>query len=245
MNNALAQRTERRSIERIRLSHPIVGRLGTVGVVLVDISAAGARIEHYSRFATGTTTRLRFQWEGHEVSAECRIISCKVHRFSPGDDGLTVYQSGLLLTDPAGESALTLKKMVTAHITRALAEQVANARGVEPVFDANHMPIFSAGVLTTNEATHSGPSNPHLVPDKNLVKQRGYICCTLHKNSWKRRWTSSSIQPEDGFTVSANEQHDQITRLCEAYRAGSPEQRQLIRTMAEMSIADDIPQDGV
>lgn len=212
-----------------------------MGVVLIDISAAGARIEHYNRVATGTISRIRFQWEGDEVSAECRIVSCKVHRFSPGDDGLTVYQSGLLLTEPTDESALTFKKMVTAHITRALAEQVANARGVVPVFDVTNMPIFTDGMLTSNRAEVSTASrSTHLIPQSKLVSERGFICCTLQKNQWQRRWTQSPVQPEDGFTLSANEQHDQINKLCEAYGAGSEEQRQLIRTMAEMSIADQV-----
>ena len=206
-------------------------------MVLIDISAAGARIEHYNRFATGTVSRIRFQWEGDEVSAECRIVSCKVHRFSPGDDGLTVYQSGLLLTEPTGDSALTLKRMVTAHITRALAEQVANARGVVPVFDESNMPIFSGGLLTRDSAA---PKSSHLIPESKLVTQRGFVSCNLHKNQWHRRWTQSPLQPEDGFTVSANEQHDQVDKLCEAYRVGNEEQRQLIRTMAEMSIAEQV-----
>lgn len=242
MSSTLVNRTERRTIERIRLSNPIVGRLGTMGVILIDISSAGARVEHYNRFATGTMTRLRFQWEGEEVSAECRIVSCKVHRFSPGDDGLTVYQSGLILTDPTGESAMTLKRMVTAHITRALAEQVANLRGVPPVFDAENMPIFRDGVLTTDKSEITSKSrDSYLLPTRSLVLQRGFITCTFKRKAWQKRWSMNSGQPEEeGFTVSANEQPDQIDRLCEAYQLGNDEHRHLIRVMAEMSVADAI-----
>ncbi|HEY5610331.1 MAG TPA: PilZ domain-containing protein [Thermoanaerobaculia bacterium] len=232
------RRPDRRKKQRIQLSQPLVGRVGTIGAVLVDLSESGARVEHYTRLKTGSLTRFRFQWEADGVETECIVVSCRVQRFSPGDDGLTVYQSGLLFTQPQGETASVLRRMVSAFVSRALAEQVANARGIGPIL-AKDMPIFREGVVSSNsfEHTHSEDTR-HLIPSKLLAHEKGFIRCRLVRgNWWERKWVRSKEQPsDDGFTVSASEPADQIEKLCEAYRVADAETRRLIRLMAQMSL---------
>lgn len=232
------QRPERRKKQRVQLSQPLVSRVGTIGAVLVDLSESGARVEHYTRLKTGSLTRFRFQWENEGIETECIIVSCRVQRFSPGDDGLTVYQSGLLFTQPRGETATTLRKMVSGFVARALAEQVANAKGIGPVL-AKDMPIFRDGVVSSNtfEMTASNDTQ-HLIPTKLIAHEKGFIRCRLIRgNWWERKWVRSKEQPkDDGFTVSASEPMDQIEKLCQAYKTADREGRRLIRVMAEMSL---------
>src|SRR5687767_12008663 len=80
-------RPDRRKKQRIQLSQPVVGRVGTIGAVLVDLSESGARVEHYTRLKTGSHTSFRFAWESEEIATECVVVSSRVHRFSPGDAG--------------------------------------------------------------------------------------------------------------------------------------------------------------
>src|SRR5688500_9439985 len=164
---------ERRKKVRVRLARSIVARLGTIGAVVVDISETGARLEHYSPLQTGKRIRLRFEWEQRHISVDCEILSCYISRFASGDEGLTVYQSRLMFVDLDEESSTTLKQMVTAFIGRALAEQVANARGIGPVLERGAMPIFRAGVLASNAAEAvATEKNKHLIPEKELTSEQ-------------------------------------------------------------------------
>jgi hypothetical protein len=231
-------RPERRSRNRIKLAEPIVGRVNSYGAVMLDISEAGARIEHFQRLQTGAAVTLRFDWEGQTIAVDCAVVSCKVHRFAAGDDGITVYQSGLRFADPEGPSAATLKRLTSTFVARALAEQVANAKGIIPTFKEDSMPIFRSGVLSSNTFDPAeARKNKHLIPIRKLVTQRGYICCVLEKEFWwKKRWTMDASQPEEGFTVSIHEPMEQVEMLCETYRNADAEGRQMIRRLAAMSV---------
>lgn len=231
-------RPERRTRNRVKLAEPLVGRVNSFGAVLIDVSESGARIEHYHRMQTGADVTLRFDWEGTSISTDCRVVACRVHRFTPGDDGITIYQSGLMFTQPEGPAASALKRLTSTFIARALAEQVANAKGVIPVFEEDEMPIFRSGVLASNEyANAEARKDKHLIPGKKLVRQRGYVRCTLEKgNWWKKKWTMDPAQPVEGFTVSVYEAIEQVDLLCETYRKADRQARVLIRRMAEMSL---------
>lgn len=227
---------ERRKKVRVRLARSIVARLGTIGAVLVDVSETGARLEHYSPLQTGKRIRLRFEWEQKQVAVDCQILSCRVSRFATGDDGLTVYQSRLMFEDIDEDTQATLKQMVTAFIGRALAEQVANARGIGPVLERGAMPIFRSGVLASNVSEAVKTDNKHLIPEKELTKEQGFVCCRLVRNRWEKKWTLEPQQPDDGFTIRAAEPVDQIEKLCQTYRKTDEQGRDLIRILAKLSI---------
>jgi hypothetical protein len=228
-------RPNRRRAERVRLAKPIIARLGTTGVVLIDISAYGARIEHYTRFDRGAERYLRIQWGPETGSLRCQIVSCKVHRFAPGDDGLTVYQSGLLFSEAEGSCEL-VKKLISAHLAGTLVEQVANARGFQPP-NVAEMPIFRGGVLAAEEVkVQSRTDDLHLLPGNELVHNVGFICFSLVKGRWSRKWTLDPEQPKEGFTVSANEPLHQIDLLVDQYMSANVDQRRFIRTLASLSV---------
>lgn len=228
-------RPNRRRAERVRLAKPIIARLGTTGVVLIDISAYGARIEHYTRFDRGAERYLRIQWGSETGSLRCQIVSCRVHRFAPGDDGLTVYQSGLLFSEEEGSREL-VKKLISAHLAGTLVEQVANARGFQPP-NVAEMPIFRGGVLATEDAkVQPRTDDRHLLPGNDLVHNVGYICFSLVKGRWSRKWTLDPEQPKEGFTVSANEPMHQIDLLVDQYISSNVDQRRFIRTLASLSV---------
>ncbi|MHB0969470.1 MAG: hypothetical protein ACYC7A_09340 [Thermoanaerobaculia bacterium] len=219
----------------MRLANPIIARLGTTGVVLIDISAYGARIEHYTRFDRGAERYLRIQWGSETGSLRCQIVSCKVHRFAPGDDGLTVYQSGLLFSEDESSRDL-VKKLISAHLAGTLVEQVANARGFQPP-NVAEMPIFRGGVLATEGLqVQSRNDDRHLLPGNALVHNVGYICFSLVKGRWSRKWTLDPEQPKEGFTVSANEPMHQIDLLVDQYMSANVDQRRFIRTLASLSV---------
>ncbi|MGH9458208.1 MAG: PilZ domain-containing protein [Thermoanaerobaculia bacterium] len=227
----------KRRVHRIRLAPPLIAQLGSQSVVVVDISLDGARIEHEEPLKTGAELRFGFHWDDEPIQVRAQVTRCKLERFSSGGDGLTVYHSGLRFID-VGSSGATLRRMVTVHITRALDEQRANARGAIPI-SIEHMPIFSGHTLTANKKESAAAIELHeQLPTARIARHSGYICYRLDHNSWKRTRTADPGQPGDGFTVSATEDLAQVEQLCETYRKADQEGREFIRLLARLSITE-------
>ena len=225
-------RPERRKKQRIQLTRGMLARYGATVAIILDISDAGARIEHFIRLDVGRSGRFRLEWRDKPVEVEATVVSCRVNRFASGERGTTVYQSGLFFTEYLGDAAASLRDLVATHVARSLAEQVANARGIGPVTERN-MPVFRSGVMTM--AGLDG-SKKRLLPDSDLVMERGYLRCTLNGNWWEKKWTRTPDQPQNGFTVLASEPHDHIEQLCETYRRSSADERDFIRSLAKVSV---------
>jgi hypothetical protein len=236
MTIAGTNRPNRRRGDRIRLSESIVARLGTQAAVMIDISDFGARVEHYHRLRVGDRRVLRLEIGGTVTFLESRVASSKVHRFASGDDGLTVYRSGLEFIGDENENREAVRKLVKSVRAQTLVEQVANAKGFAPPTKGD-MPIFRGGVLTTNELKiTSSKKDEHLLPDRAIVKEAGFIRFSRKKGRWAKVWTLDPEQPDDGFTVSANEAADQVDMLCNLYRDGDKDTRQMIRLLAATSL---------
>jgi len=226
----------RRNIERIRLSEPIIGRLGSTSVVLVDISTRGARVEHSISLATNARLRLSFSWDGDDIALDCIVVRCKLDRFSREPGGLTVYHSGLSFETAVGESARHLRRLVLTHIERALYEQKANARGIMPD-SIEHMPIFRGGVLTrSQQEVNESLGTSIALPATRIIRQSGFLIYRLDGNFWTKKQTDDPEQPDDGFTLSALEDSSQVSLLCETYRRADEEGRSMIRLLAQISL---------
>lgn len=236
--SAASSRANRRRAERIRLSESVVARLGTQGAVLIDVSLFGARVEHYNRLRVGESRSLRLDVGNMSVAIRCSVVNSRIHRFASGDDGLTVYRSGLDFTGEEQERLASIHQFIEHARAETLTEQIANAKGFTPP-PKGEMPIFRGGALTSNTFNvASATKDEHLIPDKKIARDVGYIRFSKKKTSWSRIWTLDPSQPEDGFTVSANESADQVELLCNLYRDGDGKTREMIRLLAATSIED-------
>jgi len=105
--------------------------------------------------------------------------------------------------------------MIAYSVERALDAQRANARGI---------PATAAASFQTGKGTN-------------------FLRCDFIAGRWLRTPTSKGEQPPEGFTISADEEADQIERLCSAYERADLPGRKLIRTFAALSIsrAEGIP----
>lgn len=225
------KRQERRRKQRVQLTRGMFAWYGATPTIILDITDGGARIEHFVRLDVGRRGRFRLEWRDKPVTVEATVVSCRVHRFSSGDDGMTVYQSGLYFSEYIDDAAGALRDLVATHVARSLAEQVANARGIGPVTERN-MPVFRSGAMSMSGVD----GKKRLLPESELVMHRGYVRCTLDGNRWEKKWTRKPEQPENGFTVLASEPSDHIDQLCETYRKASEEERAFIRTLAKVSV---------
>jgi hypothetical protein len=227
-----------RRVQRIRLAQPVMARLGTAQVVLVDVSVMGARIEHHTPLAAGSRARLAFTFDEQEIATECRIVRSRLERFSVGADGLTIYHSGLEFDEADPDTKKKLRDMIARFITRALEEQKLNAKGTVPS-SVDHMPIFRyGGQLTANQKDVTEALGESVLPASRVAKETGYICYHLENNTWKKKRTHDPGQPNEGFTISALEDRSQADLLCDAYQKSDREGRKMIQLFAQLSIME-------
>ena len=228
--------TERRKKKRVQLTRGLIARYGATPAVILDITDAGARIEHFTRLDVGRKARFRFDWKEKPIEVEATVVACKIHRFAHGEQGTTVYQSGLFFTDYIEQAAEALRDFVATLVARSLAEQVANARGIGPVTQRN-MPVFrSGGVVSTNGVDATDEKARRMLPHSSVATERGYVRCTLNGSRWDKKWSRTPEEPAEGFTVLASEPDDHVEQLCSTYLRSDAEDRKFIKLLARASV---------
>ena len=106
--------SERRRISRIQLDQPILAKVSTSRVVLLDISAEGARIEHAFPLSRGKQVTLHFEYGGERVTVACDVIRCKYEKH----EEKVSYYSGLRFSDPEGSAMVMLKGIIADAVGR-------------------------------------------------------------------------------------------------------------------------------
>ena len=100
---------ERRKKKRIRLTRGLTARFGSMGAVILDITDAGARIEHFDRLDVRKKALFRFEWHQKPIETTAQVISSGERHVA---NGKTVYQSGLSFTEYADDSANRLRDLL-------------------------------------------------------------------------------------------------------------------------------------
>jgi len=194
----------------VKLPQPLAGRVGTARVFLVDASVEGLRIAHQGTLpAVGQPCRIELAWEGHAIDLQCVVVHNTLFRLAKKEGEKSVYHAGVRIAEASAESRTALRRLVSDCVARALDEQKANARGIP---------------ATAAQSFQTGKGND-------------YIRCELIDGAWRRTSTNRPEQPQNGFTISAEEERDQVEMLCQTFETADAAGRKLIQTMAEMSIS--------
>jgi len=191
---------ERRDFQRLNLTKPVDGWFGDFPVLIVEVSASGAKIVHDEEIPRNSHGLLRFSWRGRDVEVLAQITRSEGAR------------SGVHFLDQSGE----LRQMISDSASEVLRAQQANAAGdrARNIVGDETLTAASAGVRAA-----SGFLQYHLTPV-----------------GWKCHRALLPDQPEDGFTVSANESQEQIDLLCTTYESGNEEAKRMTRMIAEVSV---------
>ena len=94
------------------------GLSGTISVHqevgLVDLSQAGARLEHIGRFRLGSVCFLRLPGPKGEILLKARVVYSAVTRTTPGqgDEPALLYQSGVEFLDLSPEAVAALRQIL-------------------------------------------------------------------------------------------------------------------------------------
>ena len=200
-----ASPSERRGAPRFRFSFVMPSMLGRGEAVILDISAEGARVMHFTSLARGSQVRLVFFYAGRRFAANARVLASRVVGLGNGPDGETSYQSRLQFSDAAIDAAATLTQIV------------------------QHIEIERMRRWKSNVAGEESPMQEDVV----VGGAQYFMRCRLRGRAhWNKCWTRDPKQPEDGFTVPAKLGDGEVAILCEAYEKMDGDGRALIRATA-------------
>lgn len=98
-------------------------------------------------------------------------------------------------------------------------------------------------VLRAQEANLRGEREKNVVGEETLTAasygvraSRGFLMFRLTADGWMQAQSLLPDQPDDGFTVSADEPQDQIDMLCKTYETGDADAKKMMRAIAELSV---------
>lgn len=214
------QSTQRRT-GRISFRTPRPARFGTADVFIIDLSLHGAGIRHQSRIAPGSEASLRFKLERQEHAVRCRLLRSKLELTQTDTGPIQSYRSGMAFVALDTE-VQSLREALNKRVHRALLLQKANALA-KPDLAEQVTPASDVDVK-------------FLAP---WLKPSPFIRCVFDpKKGWRRSRTSSAQQPEQGFTVLADEGENEIEKLCSTWESADANGRELIRLFAHLSLTE-------
>ena len=206
----MAATGEQRKLERIRPLTPLAASAGSARAFILDASLDGFRIAHQDRLAApGASLRFTLEWDGRIAQLECVVEWTEVQRVGKASYARTLHHSGLRLHSAPGESADVLRELIEHHVRRALDEQRANAHGI---------PAVAAHSYQTGRGTQ-------------------FVIHEFLSGQWRTTSTTDPRQPPNGFTVSTELSEDEAAMLRAAFEAADTGQREMIKTMARLSIS--------
>jgi hypothetical protein len=206
-------KSDRRQFQRLKLSKPILAVMEGSSALILDIGIGGALAEHYGETAVGQRFKLSFRFRGDNVAFVSEVVRTNVIREARGA-APAVSHTGLRFLEALADADERLQDMMVALVSRLLAAHRANASG-QPTPEANEI------LAQVGEARR--------------LRTRGYIRYVLRSGGWSTIASASPEQPEDGFTVAASEDVEELEVLCRTYEGADDEGRRLIRLVAELS----------
>jgi hypothetical protein len=204
---------DRREFQRLHLAKPILSQFGEANALILDIGVGGALIEHHGPAESWEERKLRFRWKGEEVELTVEVIRSRVVRELSAMQTVTSH-TGVRFLDLSRAAAELLNDMMATFVGKVLSAQRANASGKGGGPDA----LILAQIGGARRS-----------------RSQGWMSYRWVQGAWHIAPTSSPLQPQDGFTVAAYEDEDELLELCETYEASNDESRRLIRLVAELS----------
>jgi hypothetical protein len=203
----MTQVSERRTVERVRLSKSLRATVDGARAHVVEASIQGFLVAHQAAVPSPKNTcEIIAEWDGQPMRFLCEVEWTE--QCGMGDRGV-VFHSGMLMKRADTASCNALRACVEWHVMRALEEQNANSRGV---------PVAGAAWSTQ---TGGGTE---------------YVRHDFFGSRWVRTRTTICSQPPSGFTVSVQCTMGECMMLRDAYERADDGLRKVIRELAQASI---------
>ena len=208
------EKGERRAAERVRLPQPIEGHLGVTPVRIVELSLAGARLEHEERATVNARAKLKFKAEGESLAIDSRVARSSLAG-RRGD--VLMYETGVQFENITNEATRAVAILCGEAPPPAPAPEPAPASEPEPAPEPEPQESFSV-------FSKDNPFGASSDDDEEF----SFIRCELTESGWRREYVNSPEQPQEGFTVSAA-QRLEVDGLQKTYEVADPETRSMMR----------------
>jgi sigma-B regulation protein RsbU (phosphoserine phosphatase) len=129
---------ERRRAERLLLTSPITGRVQDHDVRMIDIGVSGTRVEHDEPLMVGGSQKLRFRFDGEEVTVDCTVVHSDRHA--------GIWSSGLHFVNP---ESTPLKRVIESLADRDEMERLRTLVEASKLINSSIEPdALLASILT-------------------------------------------------------------------------------------------------
>ena len=113
---------ERRSVQRIRFAEPLEGRVRSRTILVLDLSTAGACIQHATSLKSSDEIEFELPCDGGTIRTTARVTRCSLSHVTPGPKGQSIYLSGLHFQTMDDESRALLVRLLDGFVQRAIQE---------------------------------------------------------------------------------------------------------------------------
>lgn len=133
---------------------------------------------------------------------------------------------------------------ILAETARLIHDQRSGLKFLEESETLRSLLAMSAAeVLHALEANARGDRAANVVGDETLTSAwrthaTGYICWSFEDGAWYAHPSHDADQPENGFTISASEDEEQVEMLRRTYETGDAEARKMTRMLAQLSCTE-------
>jgi PilZ domain len=154
------------------------------------------------------------------------------------DDPIPKGSQGLLRFQWRGRDIKVLSQLTRSEGARSGLHFLEHCEDVAKLVNE-----WASELLRAQQANAEGDREHNVVGDETLTAASagaralsGFLQYHLTPNGWKCHRALLPDQPNDGFTVSANESQEQIDLLCRTYEGGDAEAKRMTRMIAGLSI---------
>jgi hypothetical protein len=207
---------ERRSAARSRISQEVSADVGGVAVRIVELSLAGARIEHEERFPL-VGPQMAIRWKGMAVSVALRVVRSEI---AGRKESSLIYQTGVRFIDMD-----SVAQRVIASILRD---------------DTSAAPPAARPPAAVTAPSPQAPSlddtwvrQVRLLRDE-LDDHLRDAQFRLTEGGWRKEYVATPEQPPDGFTIPRDQLgFDQLQR---SFEAADPDTRRMMQIALESQL---------
>lgn len=108
---------QKRNAERLPLSEPLDATAGVQPAKIVELSAIGCKVRHKDKLPMGSSTMLKFAWEGRDVEVRAKVARTQLIA------GMN-YESGLQFADSLEDAPEAMRRIVASLAIEELPPEI-------------------------------------------------------------------------------------------------------------------------
>jgi len=184
-----------------------------VSCAVIDLGPEGVGLQHPNKLMSNEVYTLKIDWR-QTITCKVRVRHSQLRKLAD-QSGPPVYRTGLSFIGLSESAAVVIDSILIDEVRKKVTEWEANLTGTRK----DRLPMFAAET-------------------SRVALPVSYVWHRLVHGKWVTTDTKDPNQPVDGFAVCDDEPHDQVALLRNAYETYDDEDRDMLRMMAHLAIAN-------